>query len=564
MLALRVDLLTGRYAATSYNDRTQAEWPPHPARVFSALVAAYHATDPPDPKERRALDWLSRQAPPAVSASEASIRTTVPVFVPVNDVSVVRDFSREVELLGAAEAEIQRLRNRVSRAEGRDRRDAERELATAERSLTKERARLEERIAGSLQPDAATAAAVDTAAAVLPEGRVRQPRTFPSVAPVVPVVHLLWQQASPNQEERTSLDHLVRRVTRIGHSSSLVACRLVDDPPPPDWVPSDRGETVLRVVGEGQLRRLEEEFARHREEQPRTLPNRLQAYTRASEGGRAPTVGVMGEDWIVFRRVEGPGLPTRRVLDLAAALRDALMSCADEPIHEILSGHKPDGNPSETPHVALVALPFVAGTPHADGSLLGAAVVFPRAVTFDDRRHVLRAIGTWERREGTRDGAGGGPARVPLRMGQAGKLILQRLEGAIPLRNLDPNMWCRPSRGWSTVTPIALDRNPGDLRALRTEEAEEALRTAAEIVGRACLRVGLPQPRSVGISPISSFRAAEASVAYGPFPRKKGQFRRVLIHADLTFDQPVRGPVLLGAGRYLGLGLCLPNSKQGD
>ena len=32
MLALRIELLTGRYVATAYDDRNTAEWPPHPAR----------------------------------------------------------------------------------------------------------------------------------------------------------------------------------------------------------------------------------------------------------------------------------------------------------------------------------------------------------------------------------------------------------------------------------------------------------------------------------------------------------------------------------------------------
>jgi len=32
----------------------------------------------------------------------------------------------------------------------------------------------------------------------------------------------------------------------------------------------------------------------------------------------------------------------------------------------------------------------------------------------------------------------------------------------------------------------------------------------------------------------------------------------VRVHADIQFAAPVRGPLLLGAGRYFGLGLCLP------
>jgi CRISPR-associated protein Csb2 len=30
------------------------------------------------------------------------------------------------------------------------------------------------------------------------------------------------------------------------------------------------------------------------------------------------------------------------------------------------------------------------------------------------------------------------------------------------------------------------------------------------------------------------------------------------VHADLVFAEPVRGPVIIGAGRYFGYGLCRP------
>ena len=55
MLAIEIEFLTGRYAATAHNDRKCAEWPPHPARFFSALVAALHDHDPVDKAERDAL-----------------------------------------------------------------------------------------------------------------------------------------------------------------------------------------------------------------------------------------------------------------------------------------------------------------------------------------------------------------------------------------------------------------------------------------------------------------------------------------------------------------------------
>jgi len=66
MFAIRVDLLTDRYYATAFNDRQQGEWPPHPGRLFSAMVATWADGDPPLDAERQALLWLEGQAPPAL------------------------------------------------------------------------------------------------------------------------------------------------------------------------------------------------------------------------------------------------------------------------------------------------------------------------------------------------------------------------------------------------------------------------------------------------------------------------------------------------------------------
>jgi hypothetical protein len=49
MLAIELVFLTGRYVATAYNSRTESEWPPHPARVFSALSATHFTTDATSP-----------------------------------------------------------------------------------------------------------------------------------------------------------------------------------------------------------------------------------------------------------------------------------------------------------------------------------------------------------------------------------------------------------------------------------------------------------------------------------------------------------------------------------
>ncbi len=499
MFTLRIEFLTGRSVSSSYNDRQQAEWPPHPARVFSAFVEAWAAADPPAEDERHALEWLERSGAPDLAFSEASSRDAVTHFVPVNDTALPSD-------------------------------------RTA--------------------PASAAAAAVT----LLPERRNRQARHFPSVTPENPVVHLSWA-VEPPAEVRFALDRLAARVVRIGHSSSLVACVWKSEAPEPNLIPDTAGDHVLRVPGEGQLASLEEEYGRHQGVEPRVLPCRFQRY-RANSGAPPPAapVSVLGDDWIVFRRVGGPRLPTIRSVDLAAALRGALLLHAVDPPPPALSGHEADGKPVERPHAAFVPLPFVAHE-HADGSLLGIAVVLPRDLPREERRAVLAAVGRFEASE-RKDADEETPA-LPLLLGRAGKLEVERVAwGPPPLAGLRPGTWCRAARRWASATPVALDRNPGDLGRGGRDRQVKAWRLAEEAVALACERIGLPRPARVLAASAGSLHGTQSAHAFPPFPPDPRKTRRVKIHARIEFAEPVRGPILLGAGRYFGLGLFRPVDSE--
>src|SRR5438270_11120655 len=85
MLTLEVELLLGRYAATDFRDREKPEWPPHPARFFSALVAAAHESGLGE-SARAALLWLESLPPPHLCAEATpGEQAPVTVYVPVND-----------------------------------------------------------------------------------------------------------------------------------------------------------------------------------------------------------------------------------------------------------------------------------------------------------------------------------------------------------------------------------------------------------------------------------------------------------------------------------------------
>src|SRR5262249_34556547 len=86
MLALEVELLTGVYRA-ALPDGSGAEWPPHPERVFSALVQAW-GDGGTDPEEREALEWLQSLAAPWIEADALANcyeRDSPTVYVPPND-----------------------------------------------------------------------------------------------------------------------------------------------------------------------------------------------------------------------------------------------------------------------------------------------------------------------------------------------------------------------------------------------------------------------------------------------------------------------------------------------
>jgi CRISPR-associated protein Csb2 len=549
VITFEVELLTGRYVATCFNDRDATEWPPHPARLFSALVATAYEHEELTSSARLALKWLEQQGAPEIAASDAERRSVVATYVPGNDSGVVSGW-------GTAEGKLEDARDALAEAEARNDTKA---LKAAQRSFANAERKFDDEIVKAIEDDGKGNA--DLATQMLPERRGRQPRAMPVVTPHSPRVRYSWPAARPSLEVRNSLGELAGRLVRLGHSSSLVACRVLDgardpeptggEPPIRLWRPSAGRGVSLRVVSEGQLERLEGTFEKHGGVEPRVLPAVHQAYEVEGEGvGSAPTSSVFGT-WIVLREVVGEsgrrlGLRLSKTEEITRAVRGALLSHAEGRIPAVLSGHDEGGRPLERPHLAYVPLADIA-SPYASGSVLGVAILLPRSLEGDERRTVLRAIGRWEQ-NGLR-----------LTLGRAGALELERVIDQDPRKTLDPEWWLRPARRWGSVTPIALDRNPGNLYSRDPKEASAAASNAEEIVIRSCLRVGFPEPRWVEVLRRSLFDAAPPARAYMPFPRKSSNgagFGRVCVHIEMCFEEPVAGPVLIGAGRYFGVGLC--------
>jgi CRISPR-associated protein Csb2 len=448
VLAFEVEYLMGRVFAGEYGDRTRSEWPPHPARLFSALASAFFENGA-KPEERRALEWLEQLPPAYIKAGEPGrpVRTTA--FVPTNYVG-------------------------------------------------------------------------DN----VPVLRGKQPRQFPAQGPSEATVYFIWPEAEPDGEIALALDSLAERTGYLGKACSLVRMDVVKTAEAPNYIPDDEGEETLRVPAQGRL----EELAQAYELDRRPSAGAMQPYRKTGKEAENVCESEFGT-MLVLRKVGGPGLPIEASLTLTDAVRRALQSCVQDgkPGAEFIHGH------NGSTHCAILALPFV-GHEHADGHLMGIGVVLPRKVTAGERATVLRACAVL---------AGKG-----VRIDGVGDWEIE-LDDFYSEQSLKARTWTYPSSQWSTVTPILLDRFP-----------KKKGPTVEDIVTQACRRIGLPAPIDIQHGPYSELTGVAPVPAFR-LQRKRDERPRWGVHATLRFAEKVRGPVLLGAGRYFGLGLLRPDREGG-
>jgi CRISPR-associated protein Csb2 len=282
---------------------------------------------------------------------------------------------------------------------------------------------------------------------------------------------------------------------------------------------------------------------------------------------------VLDRLWQIFTLEPAEGMPPANLgagdgVAVARAVRQALARECDtaaEPVpdvvRELMTGRAATtaGGPaaaarSERPHLAVVPLPWV-GHRHADGLVKGVALLLPRELSPEVRRAALAVIGRWQASDP--DGV-----RLEFADDNAGTWALGPVGDGVTIATLTAWRWCRPTATWSTATPIALDGYPGDLRSRDPGRAAKAWAKAAGLIARSCSRIGLPAPDDVEISRDPVVAGASPARAFPAFRSSGNDPGRVLVHAVIRFPEPVRGPVLLGAGRYLGLGLCLPTNQE--
>lgn len=451
----------------------------------------------------------------------------------------------------------------------------------------------------------------DAGLALLPEFRPRQPRRFPVAIPHHPEIYLLWNEDLPEVHGKP-LDRLCRHVVAIGHSASLVQMWVTDNPPAPTMVPVEGiAQQRLRVFGPGKLEYLKarynrdnviryrdalgamsslekgakdlemerktatkglkgadkkaveapfkqkmaeineaigqhgmtlQEFDGHIPNSLRPEPGLWQGYAPPASPAAPENPRSFFDEKLIVMTISGKRLDPHSTLKLTETIRGALLSGCPEPIPEWISGHRPDGSRSLDPHLAILPLPFVEHE-HADAHLMGVAFALPRQVDPNEAGAILEP---WLRDEH------GLPRPIKLFDGWL-ECAMELETRETPPWNLRRENWTRLSRLWTSVTPVVLDRH---------FDGKDKWEKAAEVVKDACTRIGLPRPEKVLLHPVSLARGVPHSREFPPIKRKSDGGRMHHCHAVILFPEPVLGPVVIGAGRFRGYGLCRPMDQK--
>lgn len=343
------------------------------------------------------------------------------------------------------------------------------------------------------------------------------------------------------------LDGLLARVRRLGTHRSPCIVDLVEETPRPAWVPTPRHvpdnhpevrrlrwgyEGIVADLRQGWRKRcdlgpMQAELARE------PMPATHIAYVPAGylpEAQPRPPKGL-----VATLRLTGDSFTSRHAVHIVAAARTALNHATDGAIPAV-HGHAPDGRPAkDEPRVGVIPL-IDAGYQWSDGRVLGVGFAVPPALEYD--APLFRGLEALRHRS----------IRVLGR--------LASLEAPDDAWTLNPKRWTRPSRRWTTVTPIVNSGFPDGSGARRRPSARsKAAKKALKMLTRAAPDVDV---QSLALSPESSMRGIAPAREFTAPERRRWSWR---MHMQVVFAEPVAGPLLVGPGRWQGWGLMAPEPK---
>ena len=473
MLAISVEFLHGTFrgdpdGTAVTGELTRGEWPPSPARLFAALVAADGTRQASRVTDGHELVWLEGLPPPAIHAHpETRHQKLQPRYVVEHGESFAK-------------------KSKPGKPP---------ELFTHHEYMGRK---------PSLQ------------------------RSGVRISLRSPLVIYRWYVEPPGEGTLESLERRAARVGYLGASDSPVRVRVVTEMPRGAvgevFVPDPNGDIHVRVPRPGDVDLLDRMYDAWQERGASMTRSQFPAllhWARYRSPGY-PDVTDRGEV-VAWLRLQ-PAVSGRRITAVTALFKDAVLSRHQRTYGEppaILHGH---GFTSPGYDLArYLALPDV-GSPRSRGRIHGLALWLPPGSDRVQRRKARDSAVAIDALIGR-----GIEARVEPRGDE------ERPWAANPRR------WWGPSHTWVTAFPVVYERRgvPGLSEAARW-----------------CRHAGLPEPiafRScrtpllsggVDLAPVEVNRPGRPALPYS--------------HAEFRFAEPITGPVVIGAGRQRGLGLCVP------
>ncbi len=551
MICIELRFPGGRYHATPWDHSVNegvVEWPPSPWRLLRALIAVRHSKADGDVSEeqlRALIEALAAELPRyrVPPTESAHLRHYMPLYkpdktLPYNKPKTTKIFDAFLQLERDAKLHLfwptVNLSDELRAALGL--------LLSRLSYLGRAESWAEARLLDG-GPPAGGALATPVGA----EGARVGGRTARVLAPVEPVQYPRWREAIQQGRQQVLLAQKREKAAAKGK-------------------PTDKVKLTAKELGaldaslaEDLYRALHVDTSDLHEDGWSQPPGaRWVDYLQPDPGSAATVAGGAAEMPTVFRLgVASQAMPRLTdVLDFGFRIRRALRSQSDG--HPVFCGHGEDNKPQEG-HEHLHVLTEANGR---HGRITQVTLLarrgFDQAARAAIARFVTRGI---EERE----------TRHPVQVVYLGSGQPKDFGADVDIAQLDPRgQPCRifaRSRTWQSATPFVATRYPKRSRSgeprrdVRGDEIGSPEHDLRRLLGLA----GLPAEIEIEAiehalldgknTPWRSFRTHGAQVhgARGPWPP---------LGFRLKFAEPVSGPIVVGFGAHLGLGLFLPVSDD--